>query len=319
MSWKLGLTFYSNQVIAFNPLAIGSSELKNFMKNSNFHIYLLCRRKKLFFNSCDDKDKTFNISQFYLLNDVHDKEYLTIKHTKELFINNQYEGILNVDFKGQKGISVEAYAIINSLYHLEKDLIGETMKSPLPSDLEVLYVGQAFGRNKKRQIDKRLTNHEKLQKIALEIIQKGTLEEVIIIGLNYLVKDLATAVVTVDTDRSNFSLENIIKLKNQASKRIPEHQEVTVYEASLINYFQPEFNVEYRDSFPSLGYSSYEEIYNTDFAYTSMEINTYNTGARIFSKKEPIRKYYHNKNFILDTKEQKKEFFNFLFKEHHEE
>jgi hypothetical protein len=228
MSWKLGLTFFSNQVFIINPFLFELKELKKIMRENNFHIYLICKRK---------------------------------------------------------------------------------------SDLEVLYIGQSYGRNKKRQIDKRLTNHEKLQKIALEIIQKGTLEEVLVIGLNYLVKDLATALVTVDTDRSQFSLENLIKLKNNASKRIPESQEVTVYEAALINYFQTELNIEYREKFPSLGYSSYEEIYKTKFDYTSMEINTYDTGKRIFSKNNQDRKYNHIKQFALDSEAQKKDFFDFLFSE----
>jgi hypothetical protein len=315
MSWKLGLTFYSNQVFIINPLEVGSKELKDFMINHNYHIYLLCKRKKLFFVSCDNSDSKFNISTFYYLDDLHEKKQLRVKHSKELFINSHNEGKMNVDFKDQKGIIIQDYNIINSLYHIESDLIGDSVKEKLPSDLEVIYVGQAYGRNKLRQIDKRLTNHEKLQKIALEIIQKGTLEEVLVIGLNYLVKDLATAFVTVDTDRNQFSLENMIKLRNQARKRIPESQEVTVYEASLINYFQPELNVEYRESFPSRGYVSYEEIYKTRFDYSSMEIDTYNTGARIFSKEVPESKYHHDKNYILDSAEEKKEFFDYLFQD----
>lgn len=315
MSWKLGLTFYSNRIFVINPLVFELKELKKAMQKSNFHIYLLCKRKKLFFESCDQSEGEFNVTKFYYLNERHDKEHVTVKHSKEIVINDCKDGICNIDFKENKGVEIEDYTLVNSLFHMQEDFLGDKEKRNLPSDLEVLYVGQSFGRNKKRQIDKRLTNHEKLQKIALEIINKGTSEEVLVIGLDYLVKDLATAFVTVDADRENFSLENLLKLKANASVRIPESQEVTVYEAALINHFQPELNVEYKETFPSLGYSSYEEIFNTKFDYTSVEINTYETGSRIFSQECPERKYYHNKQFALDSKDQKKEFFDYLFTE----
>lgn len=315
MSWKLGLTFYSNQIFTINPLLFEMKELKKFMRNTNFHLYLICKRKKLFFDSCSNDNPDYNETKFYLLNDKHEKEFISVKHSKDIFIHKSSDNKYTLDYKEHQNIEFDDYTVINSLFHLTKDLIGDKEKNTIISDLEVLYIGQSYGRNKKRQIDKRLTNHEKLQKIALDIIQKGTLEEVLVIGLNYLVKDLATAVVTVDTDRNNFSLENLLKLRNNAAKRIPESQEITVFEAALINYFQTELNIEYREKFPSLGYSSYEEIYKTNFDYTSMEINTYEAGARIFSKNTPERKFIHSKQFALDSNDQKKNFFEYLFSE----
>jgi hypothetical protein len=315
MTWKLGLTFYSNQIFTINPLQFKMKEFKKFMRNSNFHLYIICKRKKLFFDSCSDANSRFNETRFYLLNDKHEKEYIPVKHSKDIFIHKSVNDKYILDFKEHKNIEFDGYTVINFLFHRTDDMIGDKEKNPIPSDLEVLYIGQSYGRNKRRQIDKRLTNHEKLQKIALDIIQKGTSEEVLVIGLNYSVKDLATAVVSVDTDRSHFNLENLLKLKNNAAKRIPESQEITVFEAALINYFQTDLNIEYREKFPSLGYSSYEEIYKTNFDYASMEINTYEARARIYSQKTPERKYHHLKQFALNSNDQKKDFFEYLFSE----
>jgi hypothetical protein len=42
--------------------------------------------------------------------------------------------------------------------------------------LEVVYVGQAFGRKENRTIDYRISNHEKVQEIALDILDSGSNE-----------------------------------------------------------------------------------------------------------------------------------------------
>ncbi|GAA0189250.1 hypothetical protein GCM10009122_49190 [Fulvivirga kasyanovii] len=111
------------------------------------------------------------------------------------------------------------------------------------------------------------------------------------------------------------TVEDLKKLQKSASQRIPEGQELTVFEASLINYFQPEYNKEYKESFPSPDFKSYEEIYNTDFDYSHVTLDTYPVASRLFSNEVLERKYVHSKHFPLESNHDKKTLFEFLIDE----
>jgi len=312
MAWKLGMTMTSDNMLLFNPLDLKEEELVNFIKEKDFHIYLICKRKKLHFERCDTSSTETNTSFFYYLNDTHDKEFVHANHSKEIEILSHKDGFMSLKVNDEIHEDND-YNVVNYLFRLEDDIIGDSIKEPMPSDLEIIYVGQSFGRSGKRHINKRLTNHEKIQEISSKIIRNSTNEEVLIIGLNYNVSDIGTARVTIDVKREDFSVDNLLKLREKARERMRASQEVTLYEAALISFFQPCLNKEYREKFPSLGYSSYEDIYSLDFDYSTAEINSKSIMTRVFSEHKNERKYIHMNQFALDTEGQKKEFFEFLF------
>jgi tRNA nucleotidyltransferase/poly(A) polymerase len=51
-----------------------------------------------------------------------------------------------------------------------------------------------------------------------------------------------------------------------------EAERISLYEASLIRYFYPEFNKEFRDSFPSTNLKILQDCYEKDFAAVIAEI-----------------------------------------------
>ena len=73
MKWNLGLNFYSSEVVLFNPKDLDLDETKNFIKDNKYHIYVVCKRKKLFFES-SEVDGVFCKTTLYYLNDKHEKE-----------------------------------------------------------------------------------------------------------------------------------------------------------------------------------------------------------------------------------------------------
>lgn len=64
--------------------------------------------------------------------------------------------------------------MISNFCYLDSDAIGDSVTGSLTYDLEVLYIGQAFVRTTTKTIDYRISNHNKIQKIALDILDKGS-------------------------------------------------------------------------------------------------------------------------------------------------
>jgi len=310
MKWNLGLNFYSSKIILFNPVDLENDDFKKVIESDKYHIYLICKRKKIFFETTFS-DGDFNKTILYWLDDRHNKQILPYIHPKAFKINFLKDGYYNVNNNVVNGGFMRDYELINYFSFLDKDMIGTTQPNPLPSDLEVMYIGQAFGRTKTKKIDYRLENHDKIQKIAIDILNKGSNEEVLIIGLKIEVKDLATSILTIDSSTKAPTLSELIELQKKASLRIPEGQEITMFEASLIRYFQPRLNTEYKGTFPKR-HISYEDIFNTNFDYSAMEINTSPTLCRIYSEKIQERKYIHSQHYPLTSKSEKESFFEYL-------
>lgn len=313
MKWNLGLNFFSNNVLLFNPSDLEKEvSLKEIIEKEKFHIYIICKRKKIFFNESSLLNDNFYLTRFYSLDKNHNKLELTVKHPKELKINYLRDSFFNIDFRDKSNLTIRDFILINTLFDLKTDPIGTSCKNSIPTDLEVMYIGQAFGRTGSRKIDYRLSNHEKLQKITLKVLDEGTNEEVLIIGIEIGVSDIETSIIMDPKNFKKPNKEDIHKLRNSARLRVPEAQELTIFEASLISYFQPSYNKEYKETFPSSGFKSIEDIYNTNFDYTAMSIDTKVIGARLYSKNFTQRMYVHYKHFPLTTRSERLTLFEYL-------
>ena len=205
------------------------------------------------------------------------------------------------------------FLMINKLCLPLDNWFNYSLKEPLPSDLEVMYIGQAFGRTKTKNIDYRISNHEKIQKIALEVLDTGSNEEVLIIGINVKINDSGMSIVP-----NNFNLENAYKsgqfreLRNNAANRIPDAQAITIFEASLIKYFQPKLNTIHKNTFPSPSFKSYKEIYQVDFLYSAITVDTSPIEVRTFSQHRNERNFVHLEMFSLTDVHEKENLFDFL-------
>jgi hypothetical protein len=142
-------------------------------------------------------------------------------------------------------------------------------------DLEVLYVGQAYGRDGKRTATERLKSHATLQGIYAEAIKNSPDQEVWMIlstfeayllgSFDGRTKDYATSMEEDDEHISNV-------LRNEIS----EQQKINFTEAAIIKYFQPEYNKIYKDSFPNPAHSTYAECYDMDLNMVSVELQRKN-------------------------------------------
>ena len=134
---------------------------------------------------------------------------------------------------------------------------------------EVKYVGQAFGTQGSRNSLDRLKKHETLQKIAL----RGVPNEY----------TLAVLLLEIQPSNQIFTLLNPnAETKSEGKERLAlgqkklygtsEHERITLYEASLIRYFKPQYNKEFKNSFPSTNMKVLRDCYAKDFSAIIAEI-----------------------------------------------
>ena len=77
MNWKIGLNFYSSRLCIFNPSDLEQSEVQAEIESDKYHIYLICKRKKIHFESSEERDGVGYTTLFYL-ND--NQRFLRLEH-----------------------------------------------------------------------------------------------------------------------------------------------------------------------------------------------------------------------------------------------
>jgi hypothetical protein len=147
-------------------------------------------------------------------------------------------------------------------------------------DFEVMYIGQAFGQDGTRNVLDRLIKHETLQKIAIQ----GTLSQ-FKLTLLLLEVVMGNTVMTVFSPKAEITFNSIERFGNGLDKlrRTTEVERIAIYEASLIRYFQPKFNKEFKDSFPSTNMKLLEDCYKKDFSAVCAKIYFDDFPFRLFS------------------------------------
>lgn len=173
------------------------------------------------------------------------------------------------------------------------------------SKFEVKYVGQAYGKGGSRNAIDRLMKHETLQKISLTGVPD-----------NY---ELQLLLLEVEPNPQLVTAMNpFAKQKDKTGGRIKagidklfntnEQERISLYEAALIRYFQPQFNREFKDSFPSTRLKILHDCYEKDFSIVSAEIIFDELPFQLWSDAAPA-KYSHMAVHYLHDDQSRKTFF----------
>lgn len=133
----------------------------------------------------------------------------------------------------------------------------------------VLYIGQAYGTDGSRNALDRLLKHETLQRIAIKGVpadRRLTLLMLAIESGNRMITFMNPWADNTDDGGARISA-GLDKLFGTS-----EAERVTLFEASLIRHFQPPFNKEFKDSFPSTNLKVLADCYDKDFSALISEI-----------------------------------------------
>ena len=169
----------------------------------------------------------------------------------------------------------------------------------------VKYIGQSYGEDGSRDALDRLLKHETLQKIAIKGIPDDQVLQVILLELLP-----ANRVLTAFLPNAENRDDDETRRQNGVDKLFDttEAERISLYEASLIRYFSPEFNKEFKNSFPSTHLKILQDCYKKDFLAVTAEINFDNFPFRLFSEKVP-KSYYHIITHDLQNQENRRMFF----------
>jgi len=174
-------------------------------------------------------------------------------------------------------------------------------------DLEVLYVGQAYGESGERTAIDRLQKHSTLQSIYAEAIQRSPDQDVWIVLMNYEYL-LLSSIDGRSKDYEATEEEDTAHIHNVVSTPISEQQRINFAEAALIKYFLPEYNKIFKDTFPHPGHSTYSQCYELDLNTLCIELGTEQIMSRLWSSKVPPA-WNHFYQFPMHSVEERKKMF----------
>lgn len=138
-------------------------------------------------------------------------------------------------------------------------------------EFEVLYIGQAYGQDGNRTAFSRLTSHSTLQKILTDCQSKYRYKHIYILlmefthNINMVIDGMAQRYTTNED-------ENQKHIKEVLSNLPEEQQIINITEAALINYFKPEYNINFVENFPNENHKGYKQYFDLDYNSLVVEI-----------------------------------------------
>ncbi|MFG3097229.1 hypothetical protein [Streptomyces sp. NPDC048202] len=169
-------------------------------------------------------------------------------------------------------------------------------------DLDITYIGRAYGTNGNRNAITRLANHETLQRIQGEMAMKRPDLDLWLVPLSFqgfsIIGEFGTWVGTVTDAEERAHAEEVERCP------IPESQRVALTEGALIKHFDPEYNKNLKGTFPSRNHKDYSAVYSRELIGAGFDLETTPVGTRIGSAKSP-HSWAHATVFSLRTDSEK--------------
>jgi len=278
-------------------------EVKETLQSFPCHIYMVCSRPRI----------TIDPKSIEITKDHYALTFL--KHYPDTIYSERFE------FKNDKGFrKYELSSSCNRIRIFGDDgkVLSEGKTSLLYPfciskydnvlDLNVLYIGQAFGTDGKRLASDRLISHSTLQSIYCDFFDKRPTDEIWLILWQF--EPYYMSMMGAPTKGANIGFEESYQqLEKVLKEDIPMDQKITITEAILIRYFSPLYNKEYKTTFPKNYHSSYDFCYKLDLNSASFELETKSFGTRLYS--DVIRpNEFHIGMYPLHNQNERKDVFN---------
>jgi len=270
------------------------------------HIYIICQRPAVRFDPVGFSyvDGFISGRVVYSVNGLETK----IEFREEFAL---LDGAVNLRLSGYPHREVQTFdALGNKVRHLPASFLAHKlahMKSVADlKNLKVLYIGQSFASGKSTAVQ-RLRSHSTFQKILADVMYNSPDSEIYLVTLRYPHYDL---MISMDgRDKAAISDErDTTRMKRIVDNPLKKGQQVSLAEAALIRYFQPEYNVKFKTQFPSKGVRVLDGCFDLDFAGLSVSVDTSNSPFLLFSATvEP--KQWHNCSINLVTSADRRGFF----------
>ncbi len=179
-------------------------------------------------------------------------------------------------------------------------------------DLEVLYVGQAFGKDGNRITFDRLKKHEKAQQIYFDTQEKYPGYEIWFLSMSIEPRIQYMFIPTGRNDINDAEInQGVEKHLHILQNPITTDQQINVMEACMINYFDTyQYNKTFME-FPNPRHSSYDQCYKLDLNSVAFELTSNSIYSKLWSKSVKPD-FMHMKPFFLHSDKDKKNMFDFF-------
>lgn len=139
-------------------------------------------------------------------------------------------------------------------------------------EYEILYIGQSYGKKGRRTALDRLEAHSTLQKILTEYKEEHPDKHIYILLLEMEAR-LAMSFDGISKKFTKSEDESMEHLKKVYSDLPKEEQIINIVEAAMINYFKPEYNVNFVENFPDKNHKGYRQYFDLDYNMLTIEID----------------------------------------------
>lgn len=310
---ELALGFYSGGMLLLHP-----KDIKNIDQQSeqvseladDCHIYLIVKRPRLSYvpgSIIVGGGKVVGRLRYIMSGDVKEFEFSLLGegNADSIEISDYPHTNLLLVKDGKTHFKIPAHLM---------SMICDHIDDPTIRDLDVVYVGMSYADGKRSAKD-RLLSHSTLQQVLADLNHEAPDMEALIIMAQYAPPQ---TFITFDGRDKTLDIENdrdvAADLERQQTQ-ITRDLEIALIEAALIKYFEPLYNEKYKKRFPHPTQKILKEVYDIDFGGLTVEINTEDINARLYSN---IRNpgYHHIGNFDLHDPAQRRSFFNLMNVEH---
>lgn len=291
------------------PYWLCSEEDFPFMKDdpyiSYYNLYFICQRSRIAVKPDSLKVSNRNLNFHF---DVHEEDscfqvpaaYPNPFKSKDIQLKSKYPHryFFLEDKKNKDLLYISSSRILD-----DARIEGAILPDPKFLDFEVLYVGQTQRKSKTPAID-RLISHKTLQKIHTK---KRPDKDIYIVLCCFDATGTVEVRGTVRT-QEKYEKEDQKRLKSfmKSQLKLTPKQHITLTEAALIKYFEPEYNKIHK-TFPKSKKKSYEFIYNMDLNAVSVEINT-----DLFFYTDKVKtSQKHFQRFYLSNDKERRKFLDF--------
>ena len=279
-----------------------SKSNETFTKDNPCNIYFVLKRPKVTVdpNSVKIDGKKVNLDLL-----VHDRDGGTINVAFELkkaksdlkFTTGYPYNLFFLSDKDDILLGARPSTLMDSY------LVGDNINTPI-LDYEILYIGQAYGKDGKRTAIERLSSHETLQKIYTHSHMHYPDSDIWIMLANFSQQSMlfsaGSDLIKVKEEDKKIEDEKAEHMFKNKGLLFTEKQKINFTEAALIKYFEPKYNIEFKDSFPNMKHKSYSECYSLDVRSITIELETSEMIRRIYTEKTG-RKIHHLKTFDFSS------------------
>jgi len=176
-------------------------------------------------------------------------------------------------------------------------------------DLELLYIGQAFGKEGERTPVNRLVSHSTLQQILAKTLADSPDTDVLVVFAGLEPPSTVTHLMPVSVGESALD-EQLQSMIRANTTPLTLQQRVNFTEAALIRYFQPLYNETFKGNFPDPLHISYRECYDLDLSGIVVELDSTGINLRFWSRAQSPQ-LRHTATFDLHEPSVRRSMFDF--------